>query len=52
VAPGEQADEHAIDHVVLSYDDLSNFCPDARELGSSELKSGIWLHRTILSQAA
>jgi hypothetical protein len=44
VSAGQQTDEHAVHDVLLSYDDLSNFCPDAIDLRSSKLKSGIWLH--------
>jgi hypothetical protein len=50
MAAGQKADEHAVHDVLLSYNDFSDFCADAGELGGSELESGVWLHQTILSQ--
>ena len=37
VAAGEQADQNAVDHVLLADDDFSNFVADSFELGGSEL---------------
>ena len=51
VAAREQADEHAVDDVLLADDDLSNFCADPVELRGGELKSGIGLHPDYIISA-
>ena len=50
VAARQQADQHAIDDVLLADDDLSDFLADPVQLSRGELEGGIWLHRTILPQ--
>ena len=51
VSAGQQTDEHAVDDVLLSHDDLSNFRADAGELRSGELEGGVWLHPDYIISA-
>jgi hypothetical protein len=50
VAAREEADEDAIDDLLLADDDLADFLADAGELRGGELKSDLWLHQIILAQ--
>ena len=51
VAAGEQADENAVDDILLADDDLSDFLADPVELRGGELKGGIGLHPDYIISA-
>ena len=50
MAPGQQADENAIDHFLLADDDFSDFLADPVQLRSGKLEGGVGLHQIILHQ--
>ena len=49
--PGEQADEDAIDHILLANNDFSDFLAYPIDLSSGDLKSRIQLHALYDSAA-
>jgi hypothetical protein len=49
VAAGEEADEDAIDHLLLADDDLADFVAHLIEVAGGELESGVGPHLFILA---
>ncbi len=49
VAAGEQADQHAIDDVLLADDDLADFLAHLIEMTGGELECGLGTHDLILA---
>ena len=50
MSAGDEANQHAIDDFLLSYDNLSYFVSDWVQAGNSFVKDGIGSHNLILDE--